>query len=78
MTKAEAYDLCEKFTDEDCGLTKEALSRIQQGCNMRMVDKSDGSYRFVKYLYDNNMEIVYRTIDEDTARNLDNELSEGE
>ena len=29
-------------------------------------------------IYERNMEIVDRTIDEDTARNLDNELSGGE
>jgi len=37
-----------------------------------------GVMTFIQELYNNNMEIVDRTIDEDTARNLDNELSGGE
>ena len=32
----------------------------------------------IEMLYRDNLEVIDRTIDEDTARNLDNELSEGE
>jgi len=67
MTKNEAEVLWDKFLDDYLEHSWRILG-----------DESLSAYLFIEYIYNNNMEIVDRTIDEDTARNLDNELSEGE
>ena len=73
MTKNESFDLAERFTDDNCGMF---ASEFEGMPNLRQVDKSDGAYRFVKWLYDNNMEIVDRTIDEDTIAELEKDIAD--
>ena len=39
-------------------------------------DESLSSYLFIEYLYDNNYEIVDRTIDDDTIAELDKDIAD--
>ena len=72
MTRDEAYDEADIFTNKQLGMNDAIYKKLPL---RQKLDKSDGALWFIDWLYDNNYEIVDRTVDEDTAAALDNELS---
>ena len=58
----------------------EEILRFNRWADLNLLRRGERE-RCIDYIYDmyaDGYEVVDRTIDEDTARNLDNELSEGE